>query len=73
MKLQKKISQNRRDFVGIFVCEHCNNSTKESGYDDTYFHNQVIPNMKCSKCNKTGIECDNLIITKPKYNDAVIL
>lgn len=54
MKLVKKISQYRRDFTGLFKCEHCGHEIKRPGYDDTYFMLEVIPNMECSKCGKKG-------------------
>jgi len=55
MKIKEKLSQNRRDFTAILICEHCGNEEKlESGYDDGYYHNNVIPAMKCEKCGKTA-------------------
>ena len=57
MKIKEKLSQNRRDFTAILLCEHCGNEEKlESGYDDSYYHNEVIPKMKCGKCGKTAGE-----------------
>ena len=35
-------------------CEHCGYSHEGSGYDDANFHYNVIPNMKCKECGKTG-------------------
>jgi transcription elongation factor Elf1 len=52
MKIKEIISQNRRDFKAIYICEHCGNEVKKSGYDDANFHKNVIPNMQCSKCGK---------------------
>jgi len=52
MKIKKKISQNRRDFTAIYECGHCGHTEKSYGYDDAYFHSNVIPNMKCGKCGK---------------------
>lgn len=66
MKIQKINSQNRRDFYADMVCEHCNNIEKNvSGYDDTYFHSNVIPKMKCKKCGK--IASDNYRPMTTKY------
>lgn len=69
MKIKKKISQHRRDFYADFECEGCGNvEFKKSGYDDRYFHDEVIPNMKCKSCGKSrndlGIEGD---FTETKY------
>ena len=53
MKIKKIVSQHRRDFWAIYECEHCGHETdKSSGYDDSYFHQQVIPNMECKECGK---------------------
>jgi primosomal protein N' len=55
MKIQKINSQNRRDFWADMVCDHCGHVEKNvSGYDDDYFHRNVIPNMKCKKCGKVA-------------------
>lgn len=71
MKIKEIISQHRRDFNAIYICEHCKNEKKSSGYDDAYFHNKVIPNMICEKCGKKAK--DNYRPLAPKYSrDAVI-
>ncbi|GAF95018.1 unnamed protein product [marine sediment metagenome] len=54
MKIKEITSQSRRDFTAIFVCEHCNFEVKKSGYDDAYFHDTVIPGMKCIRCNQVS-------------------
>ena len=56
MKIKKVLSQYRRDFTAIFVCQHCDHHVKWQGYDDDFFHNTVIPNMDCPECGKTGGE-----------------
>jgi hypothetical protein len=56
MKLLKITSQSRRDFYGIYQCEFCNHIENDvSGYDDSFFHNNVTPTMKCKKCNESTI------------------
>jgi len=53
MKIKEITSQSRRDFTGILICEHCRNEQElNSGYDDANYHNNVIPNFVCKKCNK---------------------
>lgn len=42
MKIKKIISQHRRDFAAIYECEYCDFIYKGHGYDDSYFHNNVI-------------------------------
>ena len=54
MKIKKIVSQNRRDFTAIYECEHCGHTTKSGGYDDAYFHKEVIPTMLCEKCKKVS-------------------
>lgn len=50
------ISQHRRDFSAIMECEFCGHTTKDnSGYDDSYYHENVIPNMKCNSCSHSTI------------------
>ena len=67
MKIKKIISQHRRDFTALYECEHCGYEKEGSGYDDKYFHNEVIPNMKCEKCGKG--KSDNYIPKATKYPD----
>ena len=65
MKIQKINSQNRRDFYADMVCEHCGNIEKNvSGYDDNYFHRNVIPDMKCKQCGKKSLEDYRPLSTK---------
>ena len=52
MQIKKIISQHRRDFTAIYECEHCGETKEGSGYDDAYFHQEVIPAMVCGKCGK---------------------
>jgi len=57
MRIKKKLDQIRRDFWAIYVCEHCGHETeKKGGYDDNYFHHNVIPEMECPKCGKKAPE-----------------
>jgi hypothetical protein len=56
MKITNKTSQYRRDFDADIVCEFCGNQEKLiGGYDDTFYHTQVLPNKECSKCNKSTV------------------
>lgn len=72
MKIIKINNWNRRDFYADMECEHCGNIHKDvSCYDDAYFHQDVIPNMKCKKCGKTAKE-DYKPMT-PKYEDNVTI
>ena len=65
------ISQHRRDFVAIFICEHCNDEIEKSGYDDTHYHANVVPDLECKECGKKSP--DDYTPRAPKYNDMAIL
>lgn len=54
MKIKQKVRQHRRDFTAIYECEHCGTEKEASGYDDAYFHQQVIPAMECATCGKAA-------------------
>lgn len=71
MKIKKMLSQHRRDFSAIYVCEHCDFEEVSNGYDDTYFHESVIPNMSCKKCNKKA--SDDYIPQSCKYPDSFVV
>lgn len=67
MKIQKKLDQHRRDFTAIYECEHCGHTHEGSGYDDAYFHKEVVPKMKCKECGKTA--SDDYVPMVTKYPD----
>lgn len=69
MKIKKITSQHRRDFTANYECEHCNHSYEGSGYDDSYFHNEVIPEMECPVCKKKADGSYRPLA--PKYADHV--
>ena len=52
MKINKILTQHRRDFTAEYQCEYCGYIYEGSGYDDSYFHNNVVPSMKCQMCGK---------------------
>lgn len=68
MKIKEIISQNRRDFRAIYECEHCGDTYEDTGYDDTNFHNNIIPTFKCTKCGKSASKNYRPLTTKyPDY------
>jgi primosomal protein N' len=69
MKIQKILNQNRRDFTAIFECEHCGHTREGRGYDDSYYHQSVIPEMACPKCGKKADKDYRPLTTK--YPDGV--
>jgi hypothetical protein len=52
MKIEKITWEHRNDFHAILRCEHCGYSQiLNSGYNDAYYHNHVLPAMKCKVCD----------------------
>jgi hypothetical protein len=72
MKIKEITSQSRRDFRADMECEHCGNIEKDiSGYDDNFFHQNVIPDMKCEKCGKKASETYRPLTTKYAEHEIV--
>lgn len=77
MKIIKTYNWNRRDFCYDTKCEHCGYVEKNnSGYDDTNYYNNVVPNEKCKQCgestnSKASDEPKSVII--PKYDPNVVI
>jgi ribosomal protein L37AE/L43A len=67
VKIKEIVWQNRRDFKAIYECEHCGLIEEGSGYDDTNFHQNVIPKMVCPNCQKKASE--NYMPLTTKYQD----
>ena len=62
MKIKEMLDQIRRDFWAKMECEFCGHiEPKVSGYDDHYFHNEVIPKMKCNSCGESTISKGGII------------
>jgi rubrerythrin len=64
MRIKEILSQHRRDFTAIYECEHCGYTEKGSGYDDTYFHQEVIPKKVCPSCKKVAPDSYRPLTTK---------
>ena len=64
MKIQKILSQHRRDFKAIYECEHCGAKYIGTGYDDENFHQNAIPDMKCDECGMKAGEDYRPLTTK---------
>ena len=71
MKIKKITNRNRRDFTAIYECEHCGHEKKDQGYDDAYFHQQVVPNMECPNCKKKA--GDDYLPIATKYPEGLTL
>jgi ribosomal protein L37AE/L43A len=73
MKIKEITDQIRRDFHAIYECEHCGTIYKGTGYDDTNFHVNVIPHMKCKSCGKTAEKSGNYRPLATKYPDSMVI
>lgn len=77
MKIKKTYNWNRRDFYYDAECEHCGNISKNnSGYDDSNYYNNVVPDMKCGKCGESSNSKETEVpksIVLPKYNPNQII
>lgn len=68
MRIKEKINQYRRDFTAIYECQFCGYEEKDEGYDDSYFHQEVVPKKECKKCGKSTISEGQITeIVKTKY------
>lgn len=67
MKIKEITSQHRRDFEAIYECEHCGATEEGAGYDDTNYHQNVVPKKKCKVCGKVAPETHRPLA--PKYCD----
>jgi hypothetical protein len=66
MKIIKNYGFNRRDFYADMECEYCGNIHKKvCCYDDSNFHQNVIPSMKCNICGKIS----GRITSGARFND----
>jgi len=64
MRIKRILRQHRRDFTAIYECEHCGKEYEGSGYDDEFFHVNVIPDMVCKNCGKKADESYRPLTTK---------
>ena len=64
MRIKEIIWQSRRDFMAIYICEHCGYEYEGEGYDDANYHQNVIPARKCEKCGKTAPDNYRPLTTK---------
>lgn len=72
MKIKTILTQHRRDFTATLECEHCENEQHlPCGYDDEYFHAQVIPSFECDKCGKKAPDSYRAIKTKYREDEVV--
>lgn len=78
MKIIKTYGWNRRDFQYDAKCEHCDHETKDnSGYDDSDYYNDVVPDLKCPNCgessNSKQIEGVPKTVIVPKHDPNITM
>jgi len=71
MRIKEILVQNRRDFSAIFECEHCGHTEIGCGYDDEFYHREVVPKIVCSKCGKVASHTYRPLTTK--YPDGMVV
>jgi len=64
MRIKEITDQSRRDFTAIYECEHCGQTVTGRGYDDSHFHQNVVPGMECKGCGKTSPDSFRPLTTK---------
>jgi len=53
MKIKAFLTQYGSDFTATMECEHCGHTAKlTTGYHDDFYHDRVIPAMRCASCGK---------------------
>lgn len=67
MYIKQFLRQYRRDFRAVFACEHCGFEEHRDGYDDSNFHDNVVPDMTCPRCQKKAGQ--DYRPYKPKHPD----
>jgi ribosomal protein S27E len=54
MFIERYTHRHRSDFYAVLKCEHCGgNQDLKSGYDDAYYHDSVLPAIKCKACGQS--------------------
>ena len=71
MKLVESKNWNRRDFTGVYECEHCGDIVQGYGYDDANFYNNVIPGMQCKKCGKKSESAKEKLV--PRHSPDLVM
>ena len=56
MQIKKITTQIRNDIYGVLKCEHYGHEVQFTGYDDEYWHNNVLPAKECPECKKKSNE-----------------
>ena len=71
MRIKKITSQHRRDYTAVMICEHCSHEQNDSGYDDAFYHQNVIPKIECKSCGKSA--SDDYQPSQTKYPEGMVV
>ncbi len=71
MRIKEITNQHRRDFTAIYECEHCGATQIGRGYDDSNYHTNIVPAMKCKICGKKA--GDDYVPQATKYPDGMTI
>ena len=53
MKIKQETRSIGNDFAADMECEHCGSTQRlTTGYNNGYYHNNVIPTMTCASCGR---------------------
>ena len=47
-----------------YECEHCDYVTEMDAYDDQFYHENIIPKIKCPKCGEVAPDDYRPLTTK---------
>lgn len=77
MKITNTYDWLRRDFNYDAKCEHCGHEKKKiSGYDDSFYYNNVVPDTKCDNCGESSNSKQThapKTVVVPKYDENVTI
>ena len=77
MKITKTYDWSRRDFSYDDKCEHCGYTSKNnSGYDDSNYYNNVMPQVKCKQCGESSLSKasdEPKTIVVPRYDSNIVM
>lgn len=70
MQIRTIVSQHRRDFTAELECQGCGHVQRHKGYDDAFYHANIIPKVACALCGKStndlGVEYRPLTTKYPE-------
>jgi len=71
MYIKEILSRNRRDLTVVFMCEHCGYEITGHAYDDSYYHEHVVPQKECPRCGR--VAASDYKPLEPQHPDWMVL